>query len=79
MRAEAGKAILTVQDRGFGIHPDDHERIFGRFERAVSTRNYGGFGLGLWIVQEIVKAHAGTVFVQSTPAHGATFTLELPL
>jgi signal transduction histidine kinase len=77
--AEDGKASLSVQDRGLGIHAADQERIFGRFERAVSTRNYGGFGLGLWIVQEIAKAHGGTVHVQSIPSQGATFTVELPL
>ena len=76
--AEKGKAILSVQDHGFGIPEGDQARIFGRFERAVSTRNYGGFGLGLWIVQEIVKAHGGSVHVHSVPSHGATFTVELP-
>jgi len=77
--AERGKAVLWVRDHGLGIQAVDQERIFGRFERAVSTRNYGGFGLGLWIVQEIARAHGGTVQVHSVPSQGAAFTVELPL
>src|SRR5262249_233422 len=72
-------AILAVKDRGIGIDKKDHERIFHRFERAVSTANYGGFGLGLWITQEITGAHGGTIEVDSAPGAGATFTVKLPL
>ena len=50
--------------------PHDHERIFGRFERAASSRNYGGIGLGLWIVKQIIDALGGTVTVESTPGDG---------
>ena len=58
--------------------PHDHERIFGRFERAASSRNYGGIGLGLWIVKQIIDALGGTVSVESTPGDGSTFRVELP-
>ena len=77
---EAGddRAILVVRDSGVGIAPQDHERIFGRFERAASSRNYGGIGLGLWIVRRIVDALRGTVTVDSRPGLGLTFTVELP-
>lgn len=71
-------ARLTVQDQGMGIAPEAQTRIFERFERAVSE-NYGGFGLGLWISREVLKAHGGRISVQSTPGQGATFTVELPL
>jgi signal transduction histidine kinase len=71
-------AIVTVRDRGIGISAADQARIFERFERAVSKRSYGGFGLGLWIVREIVESLAGTVRVESAPGEGATFTVELP-
>jgi signal transduction histidine kinase len=73
------RAILSVQDRGIGISEADQIRIFQRFERAVSKRNYGGFGLGLWIVRQIVEALGGTVRVESVPGEGSTFTVELPL
>ncbi|ABS25926.1 CHASE domain-containing protein [Anaeromyxobacter sp. Fw109-5] len=72
------RAIASVRDRGIGISPEDQARIFGRFERAVSKRSYGGFGLGLWIVREIVESLGGTVRVESAPGEGATFTVELP-
>jgi signal transduction histidine kinase/CHASE1-domain containing sensor protein len=72
------RAIVSVRDRGIGISPEDQARIFGRFERAVSKRSYGGFGLGLWIVREIVESLGGAVRVESSPGEGATFTVELP-
>jgi PAS domain S-box-containing protein len=77
---EAGddRAVVTIRDRGLGIAPNDRERIFGRFERAASTRHYGGIGLGLWIVKQIIDALGGTVTVDSTPGTGSTFTVELP-
>lgn len=77
VRAEGGRAVLTVRDRGIGISEEDQRRIFQRFERAVSQRNYGGFGLGLWIVRQIVEAQGGTVRVESAPGRGSTFTVEL--
>jgi PAS domain S-box-containing protein len=73
-----GTATVTVRDHGQGIEPADQERIFGLFERAVSARNYGGFGLGLYIVRANAAAHGGTVSVTSVPADGATFIVELP-
>jgi signal transduction histidine kinase len=72
-------AQIEVQDEGIGIAPEDAERIFERFERAVSVRHYGGFGIGLWLVREIVQALGGTVQVESTPGEGSTFTVTLPL
>jgi PAS domain S-box-containing protein len=76
---EGGFARLTVRDQGIGIAPEDHERIFQRFERAVSERHYGGFGLGLWIVRQIVDSLQGDIRVQSQPGQGATFIVRLPL
>ena len=68
-----------MQDEGIGIAPEDQSRIFGRFERAVSDRNYGGLGLGLYTCRTIVEAMDGTVAVQSELGQGSTFTVELPL
>jgi PAS domain S-box-containing protein len=78
LEADEGSATLHVIDRGPGIAPEDQERIFRRFERAVSRRNYGGFGLGLWLVREIVTRHGGNVSVRSDPGQGATFTVVVP-
>jgi two-component system OmpR family sensor kinase len=69
---------LQVTDRGIGIAPEDHERIFERLERAVDSRHYGGLGLGLWIVRQSVEALGGSITVSSTLGEGATFTVELP-
>jgi PAS domain S-box-containing protein len=70
--------VVTVRDHGVGISPEDQERIFERFERLISVRHFGGFGLGLWIVRQIVEAHGGRVRVQSVPGEGSTFTVALP-
>ena len=74
-----GVARLSVRDRGIGIAPEDHQRIFGRFERAVSERHFGGLGIGLWVSQRHVLAMEGTIAVESRPGEGATFTVELPV
>lgn len=79
VQAVPGGARLTVQDGGIGISAEHISRIFGRFERAVSARNYGGLGLGLYTCRTIAEAMAGTVAVQSQPGQGSTFTVELPL
>ena len=71
-------AVLTVRDHGIGIDPADQPQIFERFERAVSSRNYGGLGLGLYIVKRIVEAHGGTIRVESKTGEGAAFLVELP-
>jgi signal transduction histidine kinase/DNA-binding NarL/FixJ family response regulator len=79
VEAREERARLTVRDHGIGIPLDDQERIFERFERAVSASNYGGLGLGLYITRQVVEAHGGTIAVHSAPAAGATFVVELPL
>src|SRR5207253_29730 len=58
-------AFLRVRDQGIGIRPEDTERIFDRFERAVSTRHYGGLGLGLYITRRVAEAHGGSISVVS--------------
>jgi len=69
---------LRVRDEGIGISPEDQARIFGRFERAVSERHYGGLGLGLWISQQIVTQLGGHIRVESVQGEGSSFTVELP-
>jgi signal transduction histidine kinase len=77
--SEAGQALVSVRDEGFGISAEDQARIFGRFERAVSERHYGGLGLGLYISRQVVERLGGRISVQSVEGQGATFTVSLPL
>jgi PAS domain S-box-containing protein len=72
------RATLRVRDHGIGIAAEDQGRIFERFERAVSRRSHGGFGLGLWIARRVAHAMGGTIEVQSQAGAGATFTVTLP-
>ncbi|WNG29226.1 PAS domain-containing protein [Cystobacter fuscus] len=74
-----GFARLSVRDKGIGIAPEESRRIFERYARAVSERNYGGLGLGLYITRAIVEAEGGRVRVHSALGQGATFVVELPL
>jgi PAS domain S-box-containing protein len=69
---------IAVRDHGIGISREDQQRIFGRFERAVPTRHFGGLGLGLYISAQIVRSHQGSFQVESEPGQGACFTVRLP-
>jgi PAS domain S-box-containing protein len=71
-------ARLRVRDHGIGIAPEVQPLIFERFERLVPVRHFGGFGLGLWIVRQIVEAHGGRVELWSRPGEGSRFTIHLP-
>jgi PAS domain S-box-containing protein len=79
MEIQGDTAVVRVIDHGIGIDPMHQEKIFQRFERAVAPREYGGFGLGLWIVRQIIEASGGTIAVESEPDRGSTFTFRLPL
>ena len=78
---ENGFARLTVADHGPGLRQDEMERIFEPFYRAdpSRSRDRGGAGLGLSIVNAVVSAHGGRVSVHETSGGGATFDVELPL
>ncbi|WP_437527327.1 ATP-binding protein [Sorangium sp. So ce726] len=72
-------AVLQVADQGIGIAQEYIARIFGRFERAAPTSSYGGLGVGLYIVDQILRAHGGSIQVESAPGMGARFQVALPL
>jgi PAS domain S-box-containing protein len=74
-------AELAVRDTGVGIAKDDCPRVFKRFHRIENTRGrtYEGTGIGLALVQELVKLHSGSVGVDSAPGRGSTFTVTIPL
>ena len=72
--------LLTCRDTGIGIPPTERERIFEKFYQVDSspTRRFGGAGLGLSIVREIVVLHGGRIWVESTFGQGSTFFVSLP-
>lgn len=78
-RREEGRVVIEVSDTGPGIAPEEQGAIFERFHRVGGGRDRReGAGLGLAIVDWIVRAHGGTISVASRPGEGATFTVELP-
>lgn len=81
VRAHDGILSIAVHDHGPGIPEAEHQEVFGRFVRGAAARagNIPGTGLGLAMVRQIAVTHGGTVALQSTPGHGSTFTLTLPL
>jgi signal transduction histidine kinase len=75
----AGALQVRVRDHGIGIAKENQSRVFERFERAVSSRDFGGLGLGLFITKQIVEAHGGTIHVESELGEGSLFWIEIPL
>lgn len=73
------RARVEVIDHGMGIAKDKQDKIFERFERAVSSRQISGLGLGLYISSSIVRDHGGTISVESELGQGSIFSFELPL
>lgn len=72
-------AYLSVVDNGPGIPWEYQAKIFDKFVQVKTDRDVGGSGLGLAICKEIVKAHGGTIWVDSTPGEGSTFAFTLPI
>jgi len=79
VRAEDGRAILTVADTGAGIPADELPRIWDRLFRGDTSRTERGLGLGLSLVKAVVEAHGGTVEVESEPGKGTELTVTLPV
>jgi two-component system, OmpR family, sensor histidine kinase BaeS len=72
-------ATLRIADTGIGIPEPDRAHIFERFWRGRNSDNIPGTGIGLAVVAELVRAHGGTVVVDSQVGLGTTVTLEFPL
>jgi len=84
LRSNNNEAIVRVIDTGIGIAPADQQRIFDRFYRVERSRTRsrvygGGTGLGLAIALAIVKAHGGSIELESELNKGSTFTVRIPL
>ena len=79
--SDGGDAVeLAVRDTGIGIAPDDLGHLFERFHRVASARarTHEGSGIGLALVQELVRLHGGTVRVESQPGRGSAFVVTVP-
>ena len=74
-----GKLSFFIRDTGIGIDKESQEQIFTAFERGKAPNAEEGFGLGLAITHKLVTLLKGTIHVQSTPGHGSTFEVCLPL
>ena len=79
-QARDGSIEMSVADTGIGIPPEEVPRLFERFHRVAGSpgRSVEGSGIGLAMVQELVKLHGGTIRVDSTPGVGSCFTVVLP-
>jgi PAS domain S-box-containing protein len=79
IEVEGQEAHLTVADQGIGIPHENISKIFERYERVNNNTHVSGLGLGLYICDQIMKAHDGKILVESVPDKGSKFVLIFPL
>ena len=72
-------AIISIEDSGSGIAPDERDKLFEKFYRGKRVISARGLGLGLAICEKIVLAHGGRIWVENASHHGANFCFSLPL
>jgi signal transduction histidine kinase len=77
--SDDGQARVEVRDEGIGVSPENQKRIFQQFERVSANHAVHGLGLGLFISDQIVAAHGGTISVESEEGQGSLFRVCLPL
>ena len=73
------KIVISFSDHGPGIPEESLPLIFERFYRVRGEKTVTGTGLGLYICKQIIQAHRGKIWAESTPGHGTTFFIELPI
>ncbi|MDD1966488.1 ATP-binding protein [Pseudomonas sp. NPDC090203] len=76
---EGNEARVEIRDQGIGISPENQKRIFQQFERVSASHVVAGLGLGLFISDQIVAAHGGSITVESEEGKGSMFRISLPL
>jgi signal transduction histidine kinase len=74
-----GNAVLSVEDEGIGVPPDEQEQVFERFYQSSLVSGKRGTGVGLSIVRRYVELQGGRVWVESEPGSGSTFSFTLPV
>ena len=82
LRRSGRNAVVSIEDEGPGVKPEDLPHIFDRFYRADSARHHsgaGGYGLGLSIAKAITQLHLGSIEAHNLPQRGAAFTVRIPL
>ena len=79
IRSDEHFTIVSVKDNGIGIDRKYQKKIFEQFYRIPGTQHKNGYGIGLALVKYAVRAHGGTIRVESEPGKGSTFTFTLPL
>jgi signal transduction histidine kinase len=77
LKSLADRVLIQVTDRGPGIPAEKLPLLFQKYERVFASPG-SGIGLGLYISKQIVDAHKGKIWVESTPGEGSVFSLELP-
>ncbi|MBA2404571.1 MAG: sensor histidine kinase [Bdellovibrionales bacterium] len=78
VKVKFSEVEIVITDHGIGIAPENINRIFTKFERAISHNEVCGLGLGLYIAKEIITAHGGRIWVESKLGEGSAFHFSIP-